>query len=143
MIRESDLEAVDIAEELVDFESARLEVGRPVLYLQNEMFMLDRFELYNSDLIGDHLLITYITASGQRVELQQRWSINVENWLQVQENGKVWDEELPDGTVLHCFIDPVDSSFTATAVWRGSIFLIFADEDILPQEIIESIRIDE
>lgn len=143
LIRESDLEAVDTAEEMVDFESARLEVGRPVLYLQNEMFVLDKFELYNSDLIGDHLLITYITASGQRVELQQRWSINVENWLQIQENEKVWDEKLPDGTVLHCFIDPVNSTFTATAVWRDSIFLIYADEGLSPQEILESIRIDE
>lgn len=143
LIQESDLVAIDAVEKLPDLQSVRLDVGSPILYLQNEMFNLDNVQLYNNELTGKHLLITYITASGQHVELQQRWNINSENWLQVYQDEKVWEESLPDGTILHCFIDPIDSTFNATAVWQDSILWIYADEGIIPQEVVRSIRTGE
>ena len=143
LIQESDPVVIDTPENVIDFESVRLEVGSPILYLQNEMFCLDNFELYDNDLTGKHLISTYIAASGQFIELQQRWSIRTENWLQINDDDIVWEDFLQDGTTLYCFIDPMDSTFNATAVWQDSILWIYAEKGILPQEVIHSIRISE
>lgn len=131
--------AIATVKTFYSLEEAQAALDRELLWLDDDNFTLESLELHETNYTGTLLSASYKTQEGGNVHLLQEWDETSSSWAEINPDEKVWEETIFDGTVIYCFISTSDGVFSATTGWQDSIVTIYADADILYENILKAI----